>query len=143
VKRLLFAFAVLVALFLFNDALFRVVGSKAPRTSAEQTCEKCGAAWSVHAYAGQSLRDDLPESVEWCRSCGTFCEVGFDFIISIFDEHGKTGGVSDATNEAFVRHCQSCEGCKCAAFSPAEWAELQKNGMKLKGSPRCLTPTIR
>lgn len=77
----------------------------------DQTCEMCGTEWTV-----QTRGNDIPpRTIEWCFHDGNFCAEGFDLFV---------GG----DREAFVDHCKTCLGCRCAAFTPDQWRTVQKLG---------------
>jgi len=109
-------------LFLFSSVVFCCFATgcskpEEPKPSSQwwkQTCEKCGAEWSLYHPNGGTAP---PKTLEWCFQDGNYCWTGFAMIQkSIKDE-------SAFPTAEFVSHCKKCDGCKCAFFTPSKWKD--------------------
>lgn len=89
-------------------------------------CLHCGADYTrVSPQPG-------PSTTEWCINDGQICQVGLDLIVEGAYLVNTDGTVKDplaAENleKRVKKHCEECEGCKMAFFTPETWeAEKRK-----------------
>jgi|694.fasta_scaffold26353_5 hypothetical protein len=73
-----------------------------------QTCQMCGAQFEVQSNEKQ------PSTIEWCFYDGAYCDIGLDTMFN-------------SDQEAFIKHCENCVGCRCAAYTPESWKALKND----------------
>lgn len=81
-----------------------------------QTCLKCGSTFDVCPVDPAKA---VPRTVEWCFNDGAYCETGLELL-----QPHLIGEESSDSNNRFIDHCKTCDGCKCAAFEPEDWRRL-------------------
>jgi len=86
------------------------------RREYPQTCEMCGAKWLV---TPNNPNDTVSPTIEWCFHDGHYCEIGFAMILD-----AEKNGQTNEKNRQWLNHCLTCQGCRCAAYDPAEWKKI-------------------
>lgn len=89
------------------------LGCNQSKTIYNQRCLMCGAEWTIEPLDGKSV----PPTIEWCFHDGKLCEVGFELV-----KEQLKNGESEGLEKRLIDHCRVCAGCRCASFTPEEWA---------------------
>lgn len=83
-----------------------------------QECQMCGAIWFI---TPDDPSEVIPPTVEWCFHDGTYCQVGLKLLIE-----QQRNDETQEPSERMIEHCRECQGCRCATFTPSEWAEINR-----------------
>lgn len=90
-----------------------LTGCNSKQTTFNQRCLMCGAEWTIEPLDNK----EVPPTIEWCFHDGKLCEIGLDLV-----KEQLKNGESEGLEKRFIDHCKVCTGCRCASFTPEEWA---------------------